>query len=261
VVIVLLIVVAALAPLIAPYDPLALNPGARLARPSTTYLMGGDELGRDVFSRVLYGARISLKVGIIAVAIGVSLGTLIGLITGYVGGLLDMIGQRVIDAIIAFPGLLLALIVASTLGSSITNTMIAIGVVLVPASTRVVRGSVLSVKNLQYIEAAESTGATQLRVIARHIAPNIFAPVIVIASVTLGNAVIIEASLSFLGLGTPPPDPSWGGMLSGASQQYLIIAPWLTIFPGLAITILVMAFNLLGDALRDIFDPRLRGTQ
>lgn len=258
-VILVVITAAVAAPVLAIQDPLAQEPADRLAAPSSEHWFGTDDLGRDVLSRVIWGARISLWVGIIAVGIGVVAGTLLGIVSGYFGGKIDLLSQRLLDMVMAFPALILAMVITAVLGTSITNVMIAIGVVIVPNVARVVRPATLSTREQQYIEAAASLGASHLRIVAVHVFPNIVAPIIVLATAVLGNAILTEAALSFLGLGTPPPHPSWGGMLSGSSRLYLEIAPWLAIFPGLAITVTVLGFNLLGDALRDVLDPRLRG--
>jgi peptide/nickel transport system permease protein len=258
-----LILVAILAPVIAPYNPYQFNLNERglpirMQPPNATFLFGTDPLGRDVLSRIIYGARISLVVGFLSVAIGTILGTIIGLASGYWEGKVDQILQRAVDTLMAIPGIVLALTVVSVLGQSLLNIILVIGLVIAPGASRVVRGTVLSVKQNTYIEAARVAGASQWRIVIRHILPNVFAPVLVIATVWLGNAIVIEAALSFLGLGTPPPTPAWGGMLSGEGRRNLEIAPYLAIFPGLAISVVVLAFNMLGDALRDLLDPRLR---
>jgi peptide/nickel transport system permease protein len=258
-----LIATAALAPLIAPYDPYRFNLNERglpirLHPPDATFLFGTDTHGRDVLSRIIYGARVSLIVGFLSVAIGTLAGTLIGLVSGYWEGSIDQALQRCVDTLMAFPGIVLALAVLSVFGQSLLNIILVIGLVIAPGTSRVVRGTVLSVKHNAYVDAARAAGASSWRIMLWHILPNVFAPILVIASVWLGNAIVIEAALSFLGLGTPPPTPSWGGMLSGEGRRNLETAPYLAIFPGLAISIVVLAFNMLGDALRDLLDPRLR---
>jgi peptide/nickel transport system permease protein len=258
-----LIAVAILAPVIAPYDPYQFNLNERglpirLRYPDRQFLFGTDAHGRDVFSRIIYGARVSLLVGFCSVLLGTCAGTLIGLVSGYWEGKTDQGLQRGVDTLMAFPGIVLALAVLSVLGQSLLNIILVIALVIAPGSSRIVRGTVLSLKQNAYIDAARAAGATSWRIILRHILPNVFAPVLIIASVWLGNAIVIEAALSFLGLGTPPPTPTWGGMLGGEGRRSLETAPYLAIFPGLAISIVVLAFNMLGDALRDIFDPRLR---
>lgn len=259
----LCILVAVFAPVMAPYDPYEFNLTARglpvrMQAPNAEFLFGTDPLGRDVLSRIIHGARISLLVGFLSVALGITVGTGIGLASGYWEGKVDQVLQRIVDTLMAFPGIVLALAVMAVLGQSLTNIILVIGLVIAPGSSRVVRGTVLSIKHNVYIDAARSVGASDLRIVLRHILPNVFAPIIVLASVWIGNAIVIEAALSFLGLGTPPPTPSWGGMLAGEGQRNLENAPWLAIFPGVAISITVLAFNMLGDALRDVLDPRLR---
>jgi ABC-type dipeptide/oligopeptide/nickel transport system permease subunit len=258
-----LVVVAILAPVLAPYDPYKFNLNERglpirLQPPNAKFLCGTDPLGRDVLSRIVYGSRVSLIVGFASVAIGTLLGTLLGLVSGYWEGGVDQVLQRAVDTMMALPGIILALAVVSVLGQSLTNIILVIGLVIAPGTSRVVRGTVLSIKQNTFIDAAYAAGATPWRIVLRHILPNAFAPILVIASVWLGNAIVIEAALSFLGLGTPPPTPTWGGMLSGEGRRNLETAPYLAIFPGLAISIVVLAFNMLGDALRDLLDPRLR---
>ena len=258
-----LVVVAILAPVLAPYDPYKFNLNERglpirLQHPNAKFLCGTDPLGRDVLSRIVYGSRVSLIVGFASVAIGTLLGTLLGLVSGYWEGGMDQVLQRAVDTIMALPGIVLALAVVSVLGQSLTNIILVIGLVIAPGASRVVRGTVLSIKQNTFIDAAYAAGATPWRIVLRHILPNAFAPILIIASVWLGNAIVIEAALSFLGLGTPPPTPTWGGMLSGEGRRNLETAPYLAIFPGLAISIVVLAFNMLGDALRDLLDPRLR---
>lgn len=258
-----LMAVAILAPVIAPYDPYQFNLNARglpirMQPPNATFLFGTDPLGRDVLSRIVYGSRVSLIVGFASVTLGTLFGTLIGLASGYWEGKVDQTLQRGVDTCMAIPGIVLALAVMSVLGQSLTNIILVISLVIAPGASRVVRGMVLSVKQDTYIDAASAAGASPWRIIGWHILPNVLAPILVIASVWLGNAIVIEAALSFLGLGTPPPTPTWGGMLSGEGRRNLENAPYLAIFPGLAISIVVLAFNLLGDALRDLLDPRLR---
>jgi peptide/nickel transport system permease protein len=255
-----LIACAALAPLIATQDPIANNVRARFQPPSRAHYFGTDHLGRDLFARVVYGARTSLLVGVLTVALGTTTGAMIGIVSAYYARL-DLVIQRVIDAMLALPNLLLALAIVAVLGPSLTNTIIAIAVAFIPGATRVLRAQAMAIRQRPFVEAARATGATDLRILLRHIAPNCLAPYIILASSALAAAILAEASLSFLGLGTPPPRPSWGAMLSGSVQQYATIAPWLAIFPGLAITIVVLGFNLFGDALRDVLDPRLRGSR
>jgi peptide/nickel transport system permease protein len=260
VIFVLLILTAVFAPVIATHDPLALDTNRRFDAPSGDHWFGTDSLGRDLYSRIIYGARTSLIIGVSSVSLGATLGAVIGIVSAYYARL-DLIAQRFIDALLAVPALLLALAIVAVLGASLTNTVLAIAVASVPSAARVLRSQALSIKERPYVEAARASGASDLRILVRHITPNCGAPFIILASVGLATAILAEASLSFLGLGTPPPRPSWGRMLSGSVQQYASVAPWLAIFPGLAITIVVLGFNLFGDALRDVLDPRLRGSR
>jgi peptide/nickel transport system permease protein len=255
--IVLVVILAALfAPVIAPADPAAQR-SKRLLPPSREHLMGTDELGRDTLSRIIYGARVSLQVGVIAVVIALVVGAILGVAAGFFGGRVDSWLMRVVDVMFAFPGLVLAIVISGLLGASRTNAMIAIGVIYAPAFARVIRSSVLSVMNEPYLEAGRVIGAGNLRLVRRHVLPNIVAPAIVMVTVYLSSAILSEAALSFLGLGTQPPEPSWGGMLNTA-RRYMEISPWLAIFPGVAIMLIVMGFNFLGDGLRDVLDPRLQ---
>jgi peptide/nickel transport system permease protein len=257
-IVVVLIVVAALAPVIAPYDPQESIPGARLLSPRAGHPMGTDNIGRDLFSRIVYGARISLYISVAATVLGVGFGLLFGLLSGYAGGWADNAIQRSMDILLAFPGLILALALVAMLGASMRNVLIAIAVGSIPTASRVVRGVVLTVKQEDYVTAARLLGAPGSRIVLRHILPNTMAPVIVLASITCGAAIVAEGSLSFLGLGIPPPSPSWGGMLSGPSRRFMTVAPWMAIFPGLAISLVIFGINIFGDALRDVLDPRLR---
>ena len=246
------VVVALAAPVIAPYEPSS-QAHKRLLPPGAPYLMGTDELGRDTFSRIVFGARVSLQVGALAVTVALILGTSLGLLGGFYGGRLDDILMRVVDIMFAFPGLVLAIVIAGLLGPSRNNAMLAIGFVYAPAFARVVRGSVAE----PYMESARVSGASDWRAIRLHVLPNVLAPLIVMVSVYLSQAILSEAALSFLGLGTQPPEPSWGGMLS-AARAYMELSPWMAIFPGAAIMLIVLGFNFLGDGLRDVLDPRLR---
>ena len=256
----LLIVAAVFAPLIATHDPIDNDVANQFTGPNSTYYFGTDQLGRDLFSRIVYGARTSLYVGIFTVAFGTTSGAILGIVSAYYSKL-DFLIQRVVDAMLAIPNLLLALAIISVLGPSLTNTIIAIGIGFIPGTTRVLRAQAISIQQRPYVEAARSIGASDLRILVRHIAPNCFAPFIILASNGLAFAIIAEASLSFLGLGILPPRPSWGAMLSGSVQNYITLAPWLAIFPGLAITIVALGFSLFGDAMRDVLDPRLRGSK
>lgn len=253
-----IVITAIFAGHLAPYDPLAATPEIRLAAPSWDHPFGTDDIGRDVLSRIIYGARISLWVGLLAVGIGTFAGMIIGLLCGYCEGRLDLFLQRVMDAVQAIPGLILALAIVSVLKPNTTNAMLAIAMVIIPGNSRIVRGAVLSAKQNRYVEAAQAIGCRHPRIIVTHILPNVTAPILVIASIWLGNAILIEASLSFLGVGTQPPDPSWGLMLSSTGRAFMERAPWLAIFPTLAISLAVLAFNLFGDTLRDAWDPKLR---
>ena len=250
------IVVAVAAPLIAPYEPSS-QAHRRLLPPSPQYPMGTDELGRDTFSRIVFGSRVSLQVGALAVMIALALGTTMGVLAGFYRGRVDDWIMRLVDIMFAFPGLVLAIVIAGLLGPSRTNAMIAIGIVYAPSFARLIRASVLSLKEKEFVDAARVLGGADVRIVLRHIVPNLLAPVIVQTTFSFSTAILAEAALSFLGLGTPPPNPSWGTMLS-ASRRYVELAPWPAIFPGLAIMLVVLGFNLFGDGLRDVLDPRLR---
>lgn len=256
-----MLILAILAPVVAPYDPYELRVEHLFEPPGAQFYLGTDDYGRDVYSRIIYGSRISLYVGVLAVGIGTTTGAFLGLVSGFVGGRTDTIIQRIMDSLLAFPALILALAIVAALGQSTTNVIIAVGVVLMPTAARVIRSSVLSIKENIFIEAGRAIGCNNLRILLVHILPNCAAPYIILATSTLGTAILSEAALSFLGLGTPPPEPSWGTMLSGGAQQYVWKAPWMAIFPGIAISLAVFGFNLFGDALRDVLDPRLRGSR
>ena len=258
--VVLLVMLAVVGPLLQTHDPLTNSLREVLVGPSMDHFFGTDSNGRDVYSRLVKGARVSIFIGFSAVAFGVSAGVVIGLVSGFVGGVIDYALQRFVDAIMAIPGLILLLAIVSVLEPSMVNLVIALCVFVAPRTVRVVRGEVLVARELDYVEAARSIGASTTRIMFRHVVPNVMAPILIIASVTVGQAILIEASLSFLGLGIPPPEPTWGNMLSGQNRQYMNAAPWLLLAPGAAITLTVLAFNMLGDALRDILDPRMRGT-
>lgn len=254
---ILMILVAIFAPFISPFDPVTTHIRERLAQPSLTHILGTDELGRDLLSRLIYGTRVSIMVGVLSSVIGSLIGAFIGIPSGYVGGRVDMAIQRIMDVLLAFPALIMALAIMAVLGTSIPNVIIAISIPFIPRSNRVVRSVALSVKEMQYIEAAKALGARSARVIFRHMVPNTLASYLIVITALLGNAILIEASLSFLGLGIPPPYPSWGRSLSD-SMQYYLQAPWIAIFPGIAISLAVFGANLFGDALRDVWDPRLK---
>jgi peptide/nickel transport system permease protein len=247
--------VAAAAPLISPYDPLATSWAAVRKPPSTAHPFGTDEIGRDVLARIIWGSRASLLAGILSVSLAMAVGMPVGLVCGYVGGWLDGILMRVIDAMLAIPFLILAIALAAFLGPSLSNAMIAIGISQMPIFARLTRGQVLSVKHEDYIEAARAVGNPHLRIMLRHIFPNVVPPILVQATLATAAAIIAEASLSFLGLGQQPPNPSWGSMLNTA-RNFMSQAPWMAVWPGLAIFSLVLSLNLFGDGLRDALDPR-----
>jgi len=259
-----LLVMALLAPVIAPYDPRQIIREANnrvpvYEAPGSAYLFGTDHVGRDILSRIIHGARISLYVGVGAVVIGVTGWFIVGMVSAYAGGTVDLIVQRIVDAMMAVPGLIIVLAIMAVLGSSLNNVIIAIVIGMLAPVVRTVRSQVLSVKEMEYIVAARAIGAPAARIIGRHIMPNCLAMYLILATYYVGFAIILEASLSFLGVGVPPDVPSWGGMLTAAAQGHVTRAPWAGIFPGLAIFLAVLGFNLLGDALRDVLEPRLRG--
>ena len=247
---------ALLAPLIAPYSPVEQRLSERLSPPSAKHLFGTDELGRDVFSRVLYGARISLPVGLGVVALTALLGTALGAVAGFVGGLVDELIMRFCDAVLAFPSLILAMAITAALGPGLNNAMLAIVLVLWPEYARLMRGQGLYLRELEYVTAARAIGATEMRILWRHILPNAFSVILVKASLDVGNAILLAAALSFVGLGAVPPTPEWGAMVAAARQKFF--EWWIGTFPGLAILTVVVGFNFLGDGLRDVLDPRLR---
>lgn len=246
---------ALLAPWIAPHDPVLMDAGHRLEKPSAGYYLGTDHLGRCVLSRIIYGARVSLGISFVVLVMIMSLGILVGTIAGYAGGKTDYVIVGVIDVLLAFPGLILALVIAGMLGPSITNVMIAMASVQWVGYARIIRGLVASVKEKEYVQAARSGGGRHFSLIWRHILPNVLSPVIVLATLDMGSTILAISGMSFLGLGAQPPNPEWGAMLNDG-LPYMYMAPWIMIFPGLAILITVLAFNLLGDGLRDLFDPR-----
>jgi peptide/nickel transport system permease protein len=258
VVTVLLILIALLAAIIAPYDPYETSFLEQLKPPSPQHLLGTDSFGRDVLSRLIYGSRTALKVGFGAAFIGSTVGALLGVISAYFGGKVDLLLERLMDILISFPLLILALAVVSALGSSDTNVIVAITIPIIPRVARVIRASALSIRQMPFIEAARCVGAADARIVLRHMLPNVVAPYLILLTAFLGQAILSEASLSFLGLGVTEPTPAWGLMLRGASVQFVQTAPWLAIAPGVALSLAVFAFNLLGDSLRDHLDPRLR---
>ncbi len=254
-----LLLCALLAPWIAthPYDQT--NVRNRLKPPSSQFYFGTDNLGRDIFSRIVYGARVSVTVGFGAVSIGITLATIIGVGSAYFGGKADILVQRLVDAQVAIPGLLLLLNIMAVTGPGLLNIILALGIVSAAGSSRIIRSAALAAKENQFVEAARAVGASHRRIILRYILPNIMAPIIIITTVSLGFTILIESTLSFLGFGVPPPYPSWGEMLSGSGRSYMHKAPWMATWPGIAISLAVFGFNMLGDALRDLLDPRLRG--
>lgn len=257
-IVVVFVLAAIAAPLLSPYDPISQKLSQRLKPPSTEHILGTDQLGRDVWSRLLNGARISLTIGLVVVASAVLFGTVIGLVAGYIGGLVDEVLMRLTEIFFAFPSLILAMAIAGALGPSLTNAMIAIAVVSWPVYARLVRGQVLALRHREFIEAAEAVGVSTPRILRKHLLPNTLSPIMVQASFDLGGAILIAAGLSFIGFGAQPPTPEWGVMISDG-RKYVSTHPWLPLFPGLAILFTVAAFNLIGDGLRDALDPRLRG--
>ena len=257
---VILIIVAIFAPFIATDDPYKTNTKQIFAPPSSEMWFGGDQVGRDVYSRIVYGARISLYVGLISALIGCTIGLLVGIASVHFGGTTDLIVQRFVDALMAFPLLILAIALMAALSPSLENVIIALSVAFIPSTARILRSQAMAVKVMDYVLAARAVGAGDWHIMLRHMIPNCMAVYIVIVTFLLAGAIIAEASLSFLGVGAPPSEPSWGGMLRVAAQNYVSVSPWLGVFPGLAIAIVVFAWNLLGDALRDVLDPRLRGS-
>ncbi len=251
------VIVAVLAPLLAPFDPTGTNWGAVRKPPSALHWIGTDELGRDMLSRLIWGARASLLAGVVSVAIGIAAGVPLGLISGYAGGWVDTVVMRLTDALLAIPFLILAIALAAFLGPSLTNAMIAIGVSTTPIFIRLARAETLAVKAEDYIEAAVAIGVSHAGIVSRHVFPNIVPPLQVQATLTIATAIIAEASLSFLGLGQQPPAPSWGSMLSVA-KNFMYQAPWMALWPGMAIFLVVLGFNMMGDGLRDALDPRQR---
>lgn len=257
---ILLMVTAVFAPAIANHDPYETVVANIYAAPLTENFFGADRLGRDVYSRLIYGARISLYVGILSSFIGCTIGMAVGVASVRFGGVTDLIVQRFIDAMIAFPTLILAIAIMAALGGSLNNVVIALSIVYIPSTARIMRAQFLAINEMDYILAGRAIGAGDWRIMWKHMIPNAFALYLVIVTFHLGGAIIAEASLSFLGVGVPIDVPSWGGMLSGAASQYVALAPWLAVFPGVAIALVVFSWNVLGDALRDVLDPRLKGT-
>ena len=260
-VLMLVVVLTALfADVLATHDPIATSATRTLGAPGAEHWLGNDHLGRDIYSRIVHGARVSLVVGVVSTILGSVLGGIIGLLSGYFGGKTDLITQRFLDILQGLPLLVLALVVSASLGPSLQNVIIAISIPIIPRAARVIRASVLAIREMQYIEAARALGLLHLRIAFRHVLPNTMGPFIVLCTAQLGSAILVEAALSFLGLGIPEPYPSWGRMLSVSAAQYAQRAPWLVLAPGIAISLTVFGSNLLGDALRDTLDPRLRGS-
>jgi peptide/nickel transport system permease protein len=255
----LFVFAAIFADLICRYDPLTVDSAHALAHPDARHWMGTDSFGRDVWARIIHGARISLAVGIGSTALGGSIGVVVGLTSGYLSGWVDLLFQRITDILQALPLLVLALVMTAALGPSLPNVIIAIAIPLIPIVARVIRANTLALREQPFVEAAKSIGMSEMRIALRHVLPNTLAPLIVLATAQLGSTILTEASLSFLGLGIPEPYPSWGRMLSESAAEYVRTAPWLVIFPGIAISLAVFGTNLFGDALRDILDPRQRG--
>ncbi len=249
---------AVFADVITAYSPTATDSALRLLHPGTGHALGTDQMGRDIFSRIIYGARISLAVGLGSTFLGSAFGVALGLTSGYLGGWVDLVIQRIVDVLQSVPLLVLALVMAAALGPALDNTIVAIAIPLIPYTSRVIRSNTLALREQPFVEAARAVGMSEFRIAVRHVLPNTIAPLIVIATAQLGAAILTEASLSFLGLGVPEPHPSWGRMLSESAAEYVRTAPWLVIFPGVAISLAVFGTNLFGDALRDILDPRLR---
>jgi peptide/nickel transport system permease protein len=253
-----LVFAAVFADFITVYSPITTNSAVSLAPPSEAHVFGTDPMGRDIYSRIVFGARISLAVGLGSTFLGCAFGIVLGLASGYLGGWTDLVIQRIVDVLQAMPLLVLALVMAAALGPALGNTIVAIAIPLIPYAARVIRSNTLTLREQPFVEAARAVGMSEFRIAVRHVLPNTLAPLIVIATAQLGAAILTEASLSFLGLGVPEPYPSWGRMLSDSAAEYARTAPWLIIFPGVAISLAVFGTNLFGDALRDILDPRLR---
>ncbi len=255
-----LFLVAVFADALAPYGFNATSLLQALQKPGAAHWFGTDELGRDVLSRVVYGARVSLYVGLAATALSVILGSLIGVVSGYFGRGVDLVLQRLVDAWMAFPGLVMVIVILALLGPGLWSVILALGLSYAFPLSRTIRSATMVVREQPYIDASRAVGASHRRILARHVMPNIMAPIIIVASNSLGFVILVEAAVSFLGYGVPPPQPSWGGMLSATGRQYMVRAPWLSVFPGIALGLAVFSFNVLGDALRDLLDPRLAGS-
>jgi peptide/nickel transport system permease protein len=258
VIVLLMIIMATFAPFLTSYDPTANDFGAMLSPPSLEHFLGTDQFGRDLLARIIYGARTALLVGFVSAIVGCVLGLILGVTSAYFGGRFDLMFQRVMDVFMAFPLIILALAVVAIFGTGVFNVILAITIPVVPRAARIVRASALAIREMPYVDAARANGFSHARIIFRHMMPNVLAPFLIILTAQVGQAILIEASLSFLGLGVQEPTPAWGLMLRGGAQEYAESAPWVAIFPGLAITLAVFAFNLFGDALRDWLDPKMK---
>jgi peptide/nickel transport system permease protein len=259
VIVVGLLVMAVFAEQIAPYGYDESIRGARMQSPSATYWLGTDNLSRDIWSRIVYGARVSVTVGFATVGLAVVLATTVGVSSGYFGGVYDLVVQRVVDAWLSFPYLVIVLSVMAVLGPGLFNVVLSLAIIIAAVNSRVIRSATIAIAHGTYVEAARAVGCGHARIIVRHILPNVVATIIILATIGLGTAILAESALSFLGFGVPPPYPAWGAMLSGSGRTYMFRAPWMAIWPGVAISLAVFGFNMLGDALRDVLDPRLRG--
>jgi peptide/nickel transport system permease protein len=260
VIVVALLVMAVFAEQIAPYGYDETIRGARMQSPSATYWLGTDNLSRDIWSRIVYGARVSVTVGFATVGLAVVLATTVGVSSGYFGGMYDLVVQRVVDAWLSFPYLVIVLSVMAVLGPGLFNVVLSLAIIIAAVNSRVIRGATITVAHGTYVEAARAVGCGHARIIVRHILPNVIATIIILATIGLGTAILAESAVSFLGFGVPPPYPAWGAMLSGSGRTYMFRAPWMAIWPGVAISLAVFGFNMLVDALRDVLDPRLRGS-
>jgi peptide/nickel transport system permease protein len=258
-IVVAMLVMAAFAERIAPYDYDETVRGARMKAPSAAHWLGTDNLSRDMWSRIVYGARVSITVGFATIGVAILLATVIGVSSGYFGGVYDLVIQRIVDAWLSFPYLVIILSVMAVLGPGLLNLVVSLAILIAAVNSRVIRGAAIAVAQSTYVEAARALGCGHARIIARHIVPNLIATIIILATIGLGAAILAESALSFLGFGVPPPFPSWGAMLSGSGRTYMFRAPWMAVWPGVAISLAVFGFNMLGDALRDVLDPRLRG--